>query len=410
MLFYCAALTASLRADALEDWSTAYLRALQSENTSPPLGARCMAIYSVAVADAVNAVERCWQPYLYSCTNVSTNIDREAVIAGAAYRTAQALFPSRRSDFDELWAAARANLQATSARAAGFQLGFLSAETILEARSADGSNAQMTYVPRKEAGAWRRTPPWHRPPDLPHWGGVRPFVLHEPGQFRPPGPPSLTGDRYAADYSEVLRIGGKNSAVRTADQSQAAQFWSDFTGTVTPPGHWTQITLALARSNHLSLKERVHLLALVHLALADGGIACWDAKYAFNFWRPVTASRADDGNPATQPDPEWEPMLPTPPFPDYVSGHSTFSAAAAEVLRRWFKRDNLEFDISSDTAPGIMRHFHSLTEAAIEIGNSRIWGGIHFRSADLDGQELGRMVGGWVFEHALSSTEPGNQP
>ena len=197
-------------------------------------------------------------------------------------------------------------------------------------------------------------------------------------------------------------MGAKNSTLRTADQTQAARFWSDFSGTVTPPGHWTQITLALAQSNHLVLSEKAHLLALVQIALADAGIACWDAKYTYNFWRPVTAIlRADDGNPKTEPDPEWESLLIAPAFPEYVSGHSTFTGAGAQVLRRWFKRDDLAFTVTSDTVPGVVRHFSSLTSVADEIGRSRIWGGIHFHSADADGQDLGRRVGDWVFDHSL---------
>jgi membrane-associated phospholipid phosphatase len=141
---------------------------------------------------------------------------------------------------------------------------------------------------------------------------------------------------------------------------------------------------------------------LVHVALADAGIACWDAKFTYNFWRPITSiPYADDGNPATVPDPAWEPLLITPSFPEYVSGHSTFSGAAGEVLRRWFRRDKLKFSIESDTVPGVTRRFGSLNAAVEEIGMSRIWGGIHFHAADADGQALGRKVGDWVFDHSL---------
>ena len=195
----------------------------------------------------------------------------------------------------------------------------------------------------------------------------------------------------------TFSLGGKSSHDRTSDQTQAAYFWSDFSGTVTPPGHWTQITLALAASNRLVLSDKVRLFALVHVALADAAIACWDAKYFYDSWRPVTAINAlkvgarSDGS-----DSAWEPLLPTPAHPEYVSGHSAFSGAAAEVLRRWFGRDDLPFDVESDTVPDVRRHFPTLTAAAREIGMSRIWGGIHFRSADIDGAELGRQVGAWV--------------
>lgn len=396
------------RGDVLDDWSAAYLRAVQAENNTPPLGARSLAIYSLAVADAVNAIEHRWRPYIFSPTNDVAGADVAAAVSAAAYRTALVLFPSRRADFEALWSATQTNRPDTAARAAGFQLGFASADALVEARAADGSNTQVPYIPSDKPGAWRRTPPWFRPPDLPHWRLVKPFSLSDAAQFRPPGPPMMSGERYAADYNQVLGLGGRDSTNRTPDQTLATRFWSDFTGTVTPPGHWTQITLALARSNHLALADKAHLLAVVQVALADAGIACWDTKYAYNFWRPVTAiQRGDeDGNPLTVADPGWEPLLAAPSFQDYVSGHSTFSGAAAEVLRRWFGRDDLAFSIASDTVPGVTRSYPSLSAAVTEIGRSRVWGGIHFATADTDGQELGRRVGAWAFEHALRPVAP----
>jgi hypothetical protein len=194
-------------------------------------------------------------------------------------------------------------------------MGFASADAIVEARAADGSNTQVPYIPTNTPGAWRRTPPWFRPPDLPHWGLVKPFALTNAAQFRPPGPPALTSDRYVADYNEVKALGRRTAPTAPADQTVAARFWSDFSGTVTPPGHWTQITLALAQSNHLALSEKAHLLAIVHIALADAGIACWETKYAYNFWRPVTAIiRTDDGDRTSGPDPTGNPYCPLPRF------------------------------------------------------------------------------------------------
>lgn len=395
------------RADSLDDWAGVYLRALRAENVSPPLGARNTAIFTLSVADAVNAIEHRWRPFLFT-TNLPGPVDVEAAVAGASYRTGLALFPSRRADFEALLERTRTNLPATPARDAGFQLGFASADALLEARTADGSNTQVPYIPSDKPGAWRRTPPFFRPPDLPHWGFVRPFALTNAAQFRPPGPPALTSARYVTDYNLTKSVGAKGSLTRTADQTEAARFWSDFTGTVTPPGHWTQITLALAQSNHLALVDKARLLALVHIALADAGIACWDAKYKYNFWRPVTAiTRADNGNPSTEPDASWESLLTAPSFPEYVSGHSTFTGAGAEVLRRWFGRDDLAFSATSETVPGITRSYSSLSAVATEIGLSRIWGGIHFHSADADGQELGRQIGDWVYERSLHPVDRG---
>ena len=394
---------AAARADALDDWAEVYLRALKAENTSPALGSRNMAIFALAVADVVDAAEPRWGPYLFTA-RVTEPVDVEAAIAAAARDTGVALFPSRRAEFNSLWERTQSGLGTNVARQAGHLLGFASAAAHLKVRAADGSNTRAPYIPTNAPGAWRRTPPYFRPPDLPHWQRVRPFALREAAQFRPPGPPALASERFAQDYILTHDFGGKKSAARTADQTVAARFWSDFTGTATPPGHWAQITLALARSNNLALPEKVRLFALVQTALADAGIACWDAKFTFNFWRPITACRGVTGNPRIVADPDWAPLLVNPSFPEYVSGHSTFSGAAAEVLRRWFGRDDLQFTISSDTLPGVTRHFTSLKTAVDEIGMSRIWGGIHFHSADADGQELGRKVGDWTFDHVLRVT------
>jgi len=384
------------RGDVLEDWAGLYLRALKAENTPPPLGSRNTALFAVAVADAVNAIGHQWKPFVF-VTNADEVADPQAAVAAAAYRIGTAVFPSRRAEFDALWQQTGADSASDPARVAGFKIGRASAEALLEARSTDGANTQQPYIPSDRLGAWRRTMPFFRPPELTHWRHVRPFALDRPSQFRPLGPGSPDSGRVLEDYRTTFSLGGKSSRDRTPDQTQAAYVRSDFSGTVAPPGPWVQITLALAASNRLDLPDKVRLFALVQVASADAAIACWDAKYSYNSWRPVTAINAlkigasSDGSETT-----WEPLLPTPAHPEYVSGHSTFSGAAAEVLRRWFGRDDLAFDVESDTVPGVRRHFPTLTAAAREIGMSRIWGGIHFRSADHDGAELGRQVGAWV--------------
>ena len=186
------------------------------------------------------------------------------------------------------------------------------------------------------------------------------------------------------------------STNRTAGQTLIARFWSDFSYTVTPPGHWNQIAQNVATNHGLSLEQNARLVALLNLALADAGIAVWDAKYVYNFWRPVTAiQQADtDDNPDTMADPDWMPLLNTPAFPEFISGHSTFSAAAATVLGRFFGRDGVPFTVGSDSVPGVLRSYASFAAAAEEIGMSRIYGGIHFHSADLDGRKIGAACPG----------------
>ena len=168
------------------------------------------------------------------------------------------------------------------------------------------------------------------PPLLPQWPNVTPFAMTSGSQFRPAAPPALDSAEYAANVDEVMRLGGLNSTTRTADQTAIALFWADGGGTFTPPGHWNQIAADVSLERGNTLAERARLFALLNIALADAGISAWDAKYAFDLWRPIDAIRRGDtdGNDATIADPTWTPLLKTPPFPTYTSGHSTFSGAA----------------------------------------------------------------------------------
>lgn len=222
-------------------------------------------------------------------------------------------------------------------------------------------------------------------------------------QFRPPGPPALTSARYTADFNQVKELGAVNSTTRTAEQTETARFWSDFSYTLTPPGHWNQIAQSAAAARVFGLVDSARLFALLNLGLADAGIAAWDAKYVFNSWRPVTAiQNADlDGNPDTVADSNWMPLLNTPPFPEYISGHSIFSATAATLLAHLFGTDNVAFTVGSDALPGVMRTYDSFSEAAEEIGLSRIYGGIHFLSADLDALAAGWALGDYEWSNVL---------
>ena len=237
---------------------------------------------------------------------------------------------------------------------------------------------------------------------MPGWGNVTPFVLKSESQFRPAGPPAITSAAYAAALNQVESLGAKNSTTRTADQTQIALFWADGGGTETPPGHWNAIAEQVATSRHDSIVKDARVFAMLDTALADAAIACWNTKFTANLWRPITAIRlADtDNNPATTADPSWTPLLATPPFPSYVSGHSTFSAAAATILSAVYG-PNTHFNATSDGLPGVTRSFKSFNDAANEAGMSRIYGGIHFSFDNRDGLALGRSIGDYVVKHAF---------
>jgi membrane-associated phospholipid phosphatase len=221
-------------------------------------------------------------------------------------------------------------------------------------------------------------------------------------EFRPAGPPALTSQAYADALNQVQAIGSSTSATRTQDQTDIANFWADGGGTFTPPGHWNQIAQDVSLQRGLSLAENAQMLFALNVAEADSGIASWDAKYAYNFWRPITAIRnaGSDGNAATTSDPAWTPLLVTPPFPSYMSGHSTFSGAASTVLAGFFGAD-LPFTDHGDPAQTFTRSFTSFTAAADEAGLSRIYGGIHYSFDNADGLTTGRSVGQLVVTSLL---------
>ncbi|HMF12068.1 MAG TPA: vanadium-dependent haloperoxidase, partial [Gemmataceae bacterium] len=262
------------------------------------------------------------------------------------------------------------------------------------------------------AGDWQPTPdpvPFDPPAAgdrlpavLPGWGQVTPFVLRSSRQFEADGPPSLESKRYARDYDEVKSIGDKFSATRTAEQTTIARFWFEAS-----PAGWSRIGRVVAENRGLDLWERARLLALIDMAMADGFIAGMATKYDFNFWRPVTAIRAGDtdGNEETIADPTWISLLNTPAIPDYTSTHSVLGGAASAVLRRFFDDNEVPFTTTSGVPfAGITRSFASFSEAARENGNSRIYAGIHFRSAVEDGIKQGEKIGRFVFAHALRPT------
>jgi hypothetical protein len=236
---------------------------------------------------------------------------------------------------------------------------------------------------------------------LPQWSQVTPFTMVTPWQFRLPGPPALASAEYARDYEEVKRIGGKNSAARTAEQSEIAHYWYE-----SSPQGWSRVARVVAGQRGLDRWENARLLALVNAAIADGFIAGFDTRYVYDFWRPVTAIRAgdSDGSDATTADPAWETYLNTPPIPDYPSTHSVAGGAASAVLARFFGSDAVAFTmVSGPPFAGIKRSFKSLSQASQENADSRVYAGIHFRTACKDGIALGQQIRRRAFAQYLQT-------
>ncbi|HEV2729007.1 MAG TPA: phosphatase PAP2 family protein [Terriglobales bacterium] len=388
--------------DVVTEWNNAALDAIRDDRTAPPIASRSLAILHVSIYDAVNGITRTYEPYLVQSA-VQASASLEAAASAAAHEVLVNLFPASASSFDALHVAILATIPDGTHKANGIVWGEFVANQILAARANDGSAAIVPPPDGSGPGVWVPTPPGLLPYLLPQWGFVVPFAMSSSSQFRPPGPPSLNSQQYAEDFNEVKELGAAVGSTRTAEQTEIALFWADGAGTETPPGHWNSIAQTIADGRGNTLEQNARLFALLNIAMADAAICAWDAKYTFDFWRPVTAIRnADiDGNPATDPDIAWMSFIVTPPFPDYVSGHSTFSAAAATVLPLFFGTQDLPFTTGSDFLPGVDRSFSTCLDAAEEAALSRIYGGIHFRSASEDGLQAGVSIGQWTVNHYL---------
>jgi hypothetical protein len=396
------AIPASASADAVTHWNEIATRVTTPpvKSLPSPYQSRIYAITHAAIHDALNAIDRRYRPYALS-SRPDLGASPEAAVATAAYRVLIHEVPDQQTTLDAEYQAALSSIPDGEAKSRGVLIGEAAAGAILALRSDDGSTDQVPYTPGTEPGDWRPTPPGFLPALLPGWGYVTPFALRTGSQFRPA--PSvyfnLTSKAYTREYEEVRSIGQAGSTTRSEEQSEIARFWYESS----PPG-WNRIARNVAAEQGLDLWSNARLFGLVNLALADGYISSFEAKYFYNFWRPVTAIRAadTDGNPRTIADPEWASFLVTPPIPDNSSGHAVAGAAVAEVLARFFDNDNIYFTATSGAPfPGITRSFSSFSQAAQENADSRVYAGIHFRSATRDGLRQGSKIGRYVSNQLL---------
>ena len=313
--------------------------------------------------------------------------------------------PAQVAGLDSAYAATMARIPNGRVKNEGVRVGAAAAAAMLAARDDDGFMAPFTFVIGSDAGDWRPLTPTALDPDA--WvGNLVPFLIESPSQFRSAGPNALTSAAYAEEFAEVKEIGALNSSTRTADQTTAAIFWQ-----APPAVLWNRLARDLSAERDISVAKEARLLAMINLAAADGAIACWNEKYYWNFWRPRAAiQEADtDGNPATVADPIWEPLfhpstattppLITPPFPDHPSGHGCVSGAVLHTFRAFFGTNEVAFDVHSGRFPGQPRHFGRFTRALDEIIDARVWGGIHFRTADVQGAVIGKKVARYMRRH-----------
>jgi len=395
--------TTHLSGNPVRDWNATMLDAIRTASTAPPLASRNMAMVHAAIYDAVNSISKKYSPYRVSI-DAPAGASEAAAAAAAAQRVLVSLYPAQAAKFDAAYQSSLANIPDSKSKDDGIILGQQVADQIISWRSTDGANKVVSYTPKTDPGNWVPTPPALAASLAPQWPGVTPFAMTSGSQFRPSGPPALDSAKYAEEFNFVKEIGKIDSLTRTPDQTAIAKFWANGGGTFTPPGHWNQIAEEVSALAGTSLEDSARLFALLNIAEADAAISCWDAKYKYDLWRPVTAIRqADkDNNPNTTVDSQWTPLLVTPPFSEYTSGHSTFSGAAEPVMNSVFGSD-FGFVDKGDKSINSLRTFENFSAAADESGMSRIYGGIHFMSANVDGLSSGRNVGNYVVQNFLKA-------
>lgn len=396
----------SEESDVVIDWNAITLNIIQNTGTPTLIASRNLAIVHTAIYDAANTIYQTYKPYFVNTHSFDVgNASPEAAVVEAAYETLLNLYPTQKVLLDEQRFRSLAEIPNGIAKDKGIELGESVAEQIITWRSNDGAAQalQPPYTLEPSVGVWRPTPPNFSTAAFPNWGSVTPFAIASGSVFRPDGFPDLTSAEYTQEFDIVKILGEKNSTARTPEQTEIAKFWSfGRPDTFTTPGQWNKIAETVALQQGNTLEENARLFALLNIGIADAGIAAYDAKYAFNRWRPITAiQEADiDGNPNTIADLDWEPLLNTPSHPDYLAAHSVFGGAAGAILSDFFGED-LSFTATSQELPGIHRSYLGFMQAAEESSNSRIYGGVHFPSATNDGLTTGIAIGEFVTQNFL---------
>jgi PAP2 superfamily len=409
------------------DWNMIASTAIIATAGQPPAAAGpSLAMVQGAVYDAVNAIDGGYEPYL-GAPAADPSDSKEAATATAAFRVLvgfpelPGLFPAQLSTLEPLYDASLDQIADGDAKSGGIAVGEAAATAMLTERTGDGRGGPFTPVFGTDPGQFRLGPPQGPtgivPRDPAAWAGnVRPFVVPDVEMLRTDGPNALRSGAYAEDVNEVKELGSLDSTKRTSNETAAAIFWQDHGLAI-----WNRVLRSLAMSEELDIVDSARLLAMTSLAAADGGIGCWNDKYYWNFWRPIHAIRdaASDGNPATEADPDWLPLfdpsmpvsgapLVSPGFPDHPSGHTCISGAIVHTMRSFFGADKVDFTATSNKclpAPCPSRSFDRFSQALKEIIDARVWGGIHFRTADVQGAVLGKKVAYYLEKHYFQPAE-----
>ena len=375
------------------DWNATAAATLLASGKPQPESMVYIGLTQAAVYDAVIAIEGGFEPYLI-VPAVPPGSSSPAAAAAAAYGVLVTYFPAQKPALDAAYAASLAGIPDGPAEDRGVLVGQQVAAGLVAARIDDGRDDPETFAPTPGPGVWRPTPPALLAAQTPWMATMKPLLLRSAAQFRPAPPPALGSMRYARDFRETRLYGAKSGSLRTAEQTETARFWTE----LVQQQHNRTLRNLVTRLG-LDLREAARALALGTAVMADSLIACWDAKYAYGFWRPVTAIPAGDtdGNDRTAADPAWEPLAPTPNHPEYPSAHTCVTAGLGAAAAALVGRDRIELDVAS-TVTGTTRHFHHVNDLERDIENARVYVGYHWRTSGEVGSQLAEQVAGWALQ------------
>lgn len=387
--------------DVVVDWNRTALRAAANAGHPSPVQILDLAIVHAAVYDAVNSIDGRHQPYAVQVPEASPDASQEAAAATAAYQALRDLFPEQQESLEAAYQASLADVPDGEQEDAGVSVGQQAAAAIIALRSDDGRfDEDVTFERKSGPGAWVPTPPFPAdyPGMVPWVAKVTPFTMRSTDQFRVDPPPSVTSELYTEDFEEVRTMGAKLGSKRTPEQTAIAEFFEE-----PPTGAWSRAIQGIALAEKHTVADSARLFALVNLAAADAQISCWDSKYTYSYWRPITAIHAadTDGNPNTTADSDWRPLLFTPPFPEYPAGHTTFTGAVTQVLRDFYGTDRFSFTMSNAFS-GTTRSYDRFSQVTKEVIDGRVWAGSHFRTADVVGAAAGLRIGLWVTQNVAA--------
>ena len=380
-------------ANVITDWNENAV-ALVTPRMAPGTGQRVVAIMQVAMFDAVNSIERRYQPYLAQLPAAS-GTSKEAAATAAAGAVLASLIPQVQGQVKALTTSYLAPIADSDAKAEGIKLGETVAAKILEARAKDGADAPDSYRYKTKPGVYVPTAITVSST----WGNVAPFALANSSQFRPAAPVALNSSQWATDYNEIKDLGGKTSTKRSERQTEDAHFWL-----ITGPQSTEPVVRQVVAARKMSVIDSARFMALTAVAAADAAIAVFDAKYHYEFWRPITAIRNgdQDDNAATERDATWQPIDNTPMHPEYPCAHCIVSGAVAAVVEAALgAADVPEVVMTSPTAPGATHRWTNIRAYADEVAYARIWAGFHYRFSVLVGQEMGRKIGEYVVKSVM---------